>query len=282
MDPVIELRGVSKRFQIRLNRSPSLKSKFVGLVNGRYRERRRELMALDGINLSVGAGEGVAILGPNGSGKSTLFKLIAGIMPPTSGVVRTRGLVAPMIELGVGFHPELTGLENIFLNTSFYGISRKQTESLVERIVEFSELGDFVASAIKNYSSGMVVRLAFAIAVNTAPDILLIDEILSVGDKQFQEKCRAQMHRFREEGRTFVLVSHSMGDVIDMCERALLLHHGRIVAEGPAAEIAELYLSGSWSSIAESLGAERTRSQVTGLSMGQEMAASECGDARPQ
>jgi len=282
MEPVIELSGVSKCFQIRLNHSPSLKSKFVGLVNRRYRERRRELMALDGIDLSARAGEAVAILGPNGSGKSTLFKLIAGIMPPSSGVVRTRGLIAPMIELGVGFHPELTGLENIFLNTSFYGISRKQTELLVERIVEFSELGDFVASAIKNYSSGMAVRLAFAIAVHTAPDILLIDEILSVGDKRFQEKCRAQMHRFRQEGRTFVLVSHSMGDVIEMCERAVFLHHGRIVAEGPVAEIVELYQSGSWSSIAEGMGAARSRSRGTGLSTGQETAASECGEARPQ
>jgi ABC-2 type transport system ATP-binding protein len=230
----------------------------------------------------VGAGEAVAILGPNGSGKSTLFKLIAGIMPPSSGVVRTRGLVAPMIELGVGFHPELTGLENIFLNTSFYGISRKQTESLVERIVEFSELGDFVASAIKNYSSGMVVRLAFAIAVHTAPDILLIDEILSVGDKRFQEKCRVQMHRFREEGRTFVLVTHSMGDVIEMCERALLLHHGRIVAGGPAEEMVELYMSRDWSSIAEGLGAAEPPSQVSGFPIGQERAVSERGDARPQ
>lgn len=240
-DTVIHLEGVSKRFLIRFNPNPSLKSKFVGLFHPRYREKATPFWALRDIDFSVRPGESVGIMGPNGSGKSTIFKLIAGIMPPTGGSLRTRGAISPLIELGVGFHPELTGRENVFLNTSFYGFTRRATQELFEDIVAFSEIGDFVHVPIKNYSSGMIMRLAFAIAVHTAPDILLVDEILAVGDAAFAQKCLEWMKRFQASGKTFVLVSHTPSQVEEMCERAVLLWKGRIVAEGPSAEVVRTY-----------------------------------------
>ena len=241
MEPVVDVRGVSKRFEVRINRSASLKSSFVGLFNPRYREERRELWALRDVNLRVLPGDSVGIIGPNGAGKSTLFKLIAGILSPTEGSVQTRGLVAPMIELGVGFHPELTGRENVFLNTSFYGITRAETETLMKAILEFSELGEFLDTPLKNYSTGMVMRLAFAVCVNTAPDVLLVDEILAVGDQRFQSKCLERMESFRDEGRTFILITHSLGQVVRMCNRAVLVWHGRVLADGPAEETVARY-----------------------------------------
>lgn len=239
--PVIQLEGVSKRFLVGVNHTPSLKSKFIGLFKPQYRDEVRELWALRDVDLTIGAGESVGIIGPNGSGKSTLFRLVAGILRPTLGTLRTRGLIAPMIELGVGFHTELTGLENIYLNTSYYGISREETDELVDDIVDFSELGDFVGTAIKNYSTGMVMRLGFAIAIHTAPDILLVDEILAVGDKDFREKCMARMTEIQRDGHTFVMVSHDVATVTGMCSRAVLLWQGRVLADGPAEAVAERY-----------------------------------------
>jgi ABC-type polysaccharide/polyol phosphate transport system ATPase subunit len=241
VEPVIELSGVSKRFMIRFNPNPSIKSKFVGIFYSRYREKVTPFWALRDIHLRVMPGESVGIMGPNGSGKSTMFKLIAGIMPPTEGVIHTSGVISPLIELGVGFNPELTGKENVFLNTSFYGISRTETEAIFPDILAFSEIGDFINVPIKNYSSGMVMRLAFSIAVHTAPDILLVDEILAVGDAKFSLKCLDWMQAFKESGKTFVLVSHSPDQVIAMCERAVLLWKGRIIAEGPSPGVVEAY-----------------------------------------
>jgi ABC-2 type transport system ATP-binding protein len=241
MEPVIELVGVSKKFRVRFNPNPCIKSKFIGLFKQRYREKVSDFWALRDIHLRVMPGESVGIIGPNGSGKSTLFKLIAGIMPPTEGVLRTSGRIAPLIELGVGFHPELTGRENVFLNTSFYGFRRRDTERLLERIVDFSELHEFINVPLKNYSSGMAMRLGFAIAVHTAPDILLIDEILAVGDDHFQRKCFDRMVQFQREGKTFIFVSHALGAVVQMCPRTLLLWEGRVVAEGPSGEVVAEY-----------------------------------------
>ncbi len=241
MDPVVELLNVSKKFRVKFNPNPSIKSKFIGLFHSRYREKVEDFWVLRDVSMSVMPGESVGIIGPNGSGKSTLFKLVSGIMPVTEGTLVTRGLVAPLIELGVGFHPELTGRENVFLNTSFYGIARKKTESMFKDILEFSELGDFINIPLKNYSSGMVMRLGFSIAVHTAPDILLVDEILSVGDQDFQAKCLDRMRQFRKQGKTFVFISHGMGQIVDMCRRTYLLWNGRIAAEGPSAEIVETY-----------------------------------------
>jgi ABC-type polysaccharide/polyol phosphate transport system ATPase subunit len=242
MEPVVEVRGVSRRFDIKLNRSPSIKSRFVGLFNSRYRETTRELWALKDVNLRIMPGESVGIIGPNGAGKSTLFKLLAGIMPATKGSIVTRGLVAPMIELGVGFHPELTGRENVFLNTSFYGITRAETATLMEAILDFSELGEFLDTPLKNYSTGMVMRLAFSVCVHTAPDLLLVDEILAVGDAHFQEKCLERMNQLRRDGRTFILVTHSLDQVVKMCARTLLLWNGRVLADGPSERTVERYL----------------------------------------
>jgi len=240
-DSVIDIADVSKRFMIRFNPNPSIKSRFVGIFNPRYREKATEFWALRDIELTVRAGDSIGIIGPNGSGKSTLFKLIAGVMAPTTGTIRTRGRISPLIELGVGFHPELTGSENVYLNTSFYGITRKDTDKLFQDILEFSEIGDFINVPIKNYSSGMVMRLAFSIAIYTVPDILLVDEILAVGDAAFSEKCLAKMKAFMEEGRTFVLVSHSGPQIVEMCKRTILLWKGRIIAEGPSAPVVEKY-----------------------------------------
>ncbi len=239
--PVIELRDVSKLFMIRFNPNPSLKSKFVGLFHQRYREKVTLFRALKNINIKVLPGESLGIMGPNGSGKSTMFKLIAGIMLPSEGEVLTQGMISPLIELGVGFNPELTGRENVFLNTSFYGFSRKATNRLFGNIVEFSEIGDFINVPIKNYSSGMTMRLAFAIAVHTAPDILLVDEILAVGDAHFSRKCLDWMMAFKKSGKTFVLVSHSPEQIVAMCERSVLLWRGAIIAEGPSHAVVDAY-----------------------------------------
>ena len=241
MTSVIDMRGVSKRYRVRLNRSASIKTRVMGLFSDRYREELREHWVLRDIDLQIEAGEAVGLIGPNGSGKSTLFKLIAGVLPPTEGTIQTRGLVAPMIELGVGFHPELSGLENIYLNTSFYGMTREQTEPLIQGICDFSELGEFIDSPVKDYSTGMLTRLGFAIAVETAPDVLLVDEVLAVGDQHFQTKCMNQMKRFRRDGRTLVFVSHSLADVVKMCDRALLLWHGEIVADGDPQAVCDEY-----------------------------------------
>ncbi len=243
MPTVIACKGVSKHFLIGVNRMPSLKSKFIGVFKPQYRDQIRELWALRDIDLEIQAGESVGIIGPNGSGKSTLFKLIGGILRPTHGTVVTEGRIAPMIELGVGFHNEMTGLENIYLNTSYYGMSRKQTNAILDDIVEFSELGEFVGTPIKNYSTGMVMRLGFSIAIHTAPDILLVDEILAVGDKDFREKCLARMTELQRSGRTFVMVSHDAHEVRRMCARAILLWQGRILADGPSDEVVDRYES---------------------------------------
>lgn len=241
MPPVIDVRNVSKCYQVTMNKSASIKTRFVGLFSERYREEKREHWALRNINLVVEPGESVGLIGPNGSGKSTLFKLLAGVLPPTSGEIVTNGLIAPMIELGVGFHPELTGLENIYLNTSFYGMTRAETEPLIQGIQDFSELGEFIDTPVKDYSTGMGMRLGFAIAVATAPDLLLVDEVLAVGDQHFQQKCMEQMARFRKEGRTFLFVSHSLQSVVAMCERSVLLWRGEIVADGDSASVAREY-----------------------------------------
>jgi ABC-type polysaccharide/polyol phosphate transport system ATPase subunit len=238
---VVRLREVGKKFRVKFNPSPSLKSKFIGLINPRYREKVEEFWALRDIDIKVEKGESVGVIGPNGSGKSTLLKIIAGILRATTGTVEVTGMIAPMIELGVGFNPELTGIENTYLNASFYGLGRKAARRMIPEIHEFSELGEFINVPIKNYSSGMVVRLAFSIAVQLAPDLLLIDEILAVGDAQFQRKCQDRMQAFRRSGRTIVLVSHGLEQVAQMCDRAYFIHAARVRSEGPTSDVIEAY-----------------------------------------
>ncbi len=226
---VIELADVAKRFVIR--RDNSLKERIVTL--GRVgRKHREDFWALRGISASIRAGETIGLIGHNGSGKSTLLKVIGGIIDPTEGAVRQRGRIAALLELGAGFHPDLTGRENVFLNASVLGLSRAETEERFDDIVAFSGIGEFIDTQVKFYSSGMYVRLAFAVAVHTDPDILLVDEVLAVGDEAFQRKCLDKIKTFQAEGRTIVLVSHALGQVAELCDRAILLSEGKVVIDG--------------------------------------------------
>ena len=204
-------------------------------VVNRFRHLRSSetFWALRRVTLSVEPGESIALVGHNGSGKSTLLKTIAGVLMPSEGEVLVQGRISPMIELGAGFDPELSGRDNIYLNGALLGFSRKQMEGKFDRIVAFSELGDFIDMPIKNYSSGMYARLGFAIAQDVEPDILIVDEVLAVGDERFQEKCKARIRDFRTAGITFCFVSHNYEAARELCPRAAVLHHGRLAFDGP-------------------------------------------------
>jgi ABC-type polysaccharide/polyol phosphate transport system ATPase subunit len=206
-------------------------------VVNRFRHLRSSevFWALRHVTLDVTPGEAIAFVGHNGSGKSTLLKTIAGVLRPSEGSAEIQGRISPMIELGAGFDPELTGRDNIYLNGALLGFSRKQIERKFDRIVAFSELADFIDMPVKNFSSGMYARLGFAIAQDVEPDILVIDEILAVGDERFQEKCRRRIRDFRSAGVTFVFVSHSLDSVEELCPRAAVLHHGRLMFDGATA-----------------------------------------------
>ena len=211
METVIVAEQVSKRFDIHHNRAYALKTRLLGMVYKRYRPRIEDFWALRDVSLTIGRGEAVGLVGRNGSGKSTLLKLIAGIHRPTSGrvLVRRGAKIGTMIELGVGFHPELSGRENVYLNASVYGLSRADVDRIYDAVVDYSEIAQFIDEPIKNYSSGMVMRLAFAVAAHLDPEVLLLDEIFAVGDEAFQAKCRQTMKQFIDKGRTVVFVSHS-------------------------------------------------------------------------
>ena len=229
---VVRLDRVSKDFQLLHNEARDLKARVVGLFDRRWRPHRETFRAVDGVSLSVGRGEAVALTGPNGSGKSTLLQLVAGILRPTAGSVVTHGRIAPLIELGVGFHPDLTGAENVYLNASLFGASNRQTRDRYERIVRFAELEAFIDTPVKNYSSGMYMRLGFAIAVHMEPDVLLADEILAVGDEAFQGKCMRRIEEMRADGMTLILVTHSREQARRFCDRYVQMDRGRVVAEG--------------------------------------------------
>jgi ABC-2 type transport system ATP-binding protein len=228
---VVTVKNVSKRFTIR--KDNSLKERVVTL--GRAGRRHSEdFWALKDINLDIPAGTTIGLLGPNGSGKSTLLKTIGGILEPTTGSVERRGRLAALIELGAGFHPDLTGRENVYLNAAILGQTQEETEERFDDILQFSGIGDFIDTQVKFYSSGMYVRLAFAVAINTDPDVLLVDEVLAVGDEQFQKKCLDKIREFQAQGRTIVLVSHSLGQVQELCDSAVVLHHGEVKFQGSA------------------------------------------------
>lgn len=225
---VIKVSGASKRFVIRKDKS--LKERLVNL--GRSNQHKDDFWALRDIDLDITSGSTVGLIGPNGSGKSTLLKLIGGILQPTSGTVEHRGRLAALLELGAGFHPDLTGRENVYLNASILGLSRKQTERFFDPIVEFSGIEAFIDTQVKFYSSGMYVRLAFAVAVHVDPDVLLVDEVLAVGDEPFQRKCMDRIREFQNEGRTIVMVTHALDQVADLCDRAIVLEHGVVQIDG--------------------------------------------------
>ena len=226
--PVIRIENLSKRFVIR--KEKSLKERLVNF--GRSNLHKDDFWALRNVDLEIPTGSTVGLIGPNGSGKSTLLKMIGGIMQPTSGSVHLRGRLAALLELGAGFHPDLTGRENVYLNASILGLTRRQTDLHFDEMVDFSGIEQFIDTQVKFYSSGMYVRLAFAVAVHVDPDVLLVDEVLAVGDEQFQRKCLERIRGFQHEGRTIVLVTHGLDQVAEFCDRAVVLEHGKVTADG--------------------------------------------------
>lgn len=240
--PSIIVDHVSKRFLKR--NSHSFKEAFVGWIRGR-RVRADTFTALDDLTFQVGEGESVAVMGFNGSGKSTSLKLVSGVLEPDEGIVLTRGRVAGLIEVGAGFHPDLTGRENVFLNAAILGMNRKETEARFDQIVEFSEIGDFIDQEVKHYSSGMFMRLAFSVAIHVDLDILLVDEVLSVGDAPFREKCRARIQQLAETGVTMLVVSHDMKMVEELCERGIVIKKGRKIFDGPIRDAVRVLREGS-------------------------------------
>ncbi|MBN1867459.1 ABC transporter ATP-binding protein [Candidatus Sumerlaeota bacterium] len=237
--PAIELRQVTKIHPLRKARARRLKHLMVSMVRGK--EKEEIVVAADAIDLEVPRNTTLGVIGVNGAGKTTLLRLISGITEPTSGEIRTRGTVLPLLELGAGFHPELSGYENVFLQGAMLGLKRSRIRALLGPIVEFAEIEDFIHMPVKHYSSGMYMRLAFSISVHVEPDILLVDEAFSVGDLYFQEKCMSRMREFRAAGGTILLVSHDMNLVEKTCDRVIWLDHGRVVAQGAPSEIAHDY-----------------------------------------
>lgn len=231
-DNAVVVENVSKEFVLRHNRVMSFKGHFIGIFNKRWRQRSEHFRALDDVSFTVPRGQALGLLGANGSGKSTLMQIIANIFPPSSGRVLTNGRIAPLIELGVGFHPELTGEENIYLNASLYGFRNRDIRARYRKIVDFSELGDFIDIPVKNYSSGMQMRLGFSVAVHLDPDILLADEILAVGDASFQAKCHERILALQNNGMTLILVSHNRLQIETFCTQFIRLDHGRVVESG--------------------------------------------------
>ncbi|MGO9195788.1 MAG: ABC transporter ATP-binding protein [Acidimicrobiales bacterium] len=232
MTSAIEVHDLSKRFRLYQEKYTSLKERI--LHAGRV--PHHDFWALRGIDLEVAQGETIGILGRNGSGKSTFLKCIAGVLKPTKGEIRLRGHLAAMLELGAGFQPELSGRDNIFLNASLLGMSRRDVEKSFDAIVAFAELEEFIDNQVRFYSSGMYVRLGFAVAVNVDPHILLVDEVLAVGDERFQQKCMERIHQFQREGRTIVVVSHAPDVMRQMCNRVAVINSGRLVTVGPPGE----------------------------------------------
>lgn len=234
----IQVQDVYKTFDVYLDKANSLKEKL--LFWNRNRKEVREV--LKGINLNIKKGEAVALIGVNGSGKSTLLKLMTKIIYPNKGRIITNGKLTSLLELGAGFHPDFSGRENIYFNASIFGLTKSQIDERLEQIIEFSELRQFIDNPVRTYSSGMFMRLAFAVAINVDADILLVDEILSVGDQHFQEKCLNKMKELKKEGKTMVFVTHSLDSAKDLCDRTVWLHQGVIRMDGNTDEVIEEYL----------------------------------------
>ncbi len=234
----IQVQDVYKTFDVYLDKANSLKEKL--LFWNRNRKEVREV--LKGINLNIKKGEAVALIGVNGSGKSTLLKLMTKIIYPNKGKIITNGKLTSLLELGAGFHPDFSGRENIYFNASIFGLTKSQIDARLEQIIEFSELRQFIDNPVRTYSSGMFMRLAFAVAINVDADILLVDEILSVGDQHFQEKCLNKMKELKKEGKTMVFVTHSLDSAKELCDRTVWLHQGVIKMDGNTDEVIEDYL----------------------------------------
>ena len=230
-------RGLSRVFKIRLSQSRSLKE----TILRREVPRTRDLWALRDVDVDIHPGEAFGIVGRNGSGKSTLLKLFAGIFAPSTGVLEVGGRVGSLIEIGAGFHPDFTGVENVYLNSAIYGLKRSYVDEHLDEIIEFAELEPFKDVPVRTYSSGMYMRLGFSVAMHIQPDVLLLDEVLTVGDEAFQQKCFGRIWDFKRAGGTIVFVSHDAGSVERICDRAVMLDHGRVIEEGAAGEVVRAY-----------------------------------------
>ncbi len=238
-DVAVRVENVSVRYRVPRERIGTFKEYAIRKLQRRI--THEEFWALRDVSLQVQCGEVFGIIGRNGAGKSTLLKVIARVLRPTCGRVVVSGHVAPLLEFGAGFHPELSGRENIFLNGVLLGFSEKQMQEKFDRIVEFAELGDFIDAPLRTYSSGMTARLGFAIATDIKPDVLIVDEVLAVGDAAFQRKSAARMREFRDQGATILLVTHNLGVLSEMCQRAAWLDHGRVQTLGPAEHVVKSY-----------------------------------------
>ena len=237
-DLAIKVENVTKSFKLYYDKPSTLKERLV-FWNKKKSENR---VILKNINLDIKKGETVALIGVNGSGKSTLLKLMTKIIYPTKGKITVNGKLTSLLELGAGFHPDFTGRENIYFNASIFGLTKSEIEKRVDDIIEFSELGEFIDSPVRTYSSGMYMRLAFSVAINVDAEILLIDEILAVGDQHFQDKCFAKLRELRDSDKTIVIVSHSLGPIKDLCNRAVWIYNGEIRLDGKTNEIIDEYL----------------------------------------
>lgn len=237
-EPVIVVRGLGKSYPMYARPHHRMLELLLGSRSGRW---RREHRALDGVAFEVRRGETVGIVGRNGSGKSTLLQILCGTLAPSSGTVQVSGRIAALLELGAGFNPEFTGRENVFLYGTVLGLTRAEVASRFEAIAAFADIGGFIDQPVRTYSSGMFVRLAFAVAIHVDPEVLVVDEALSVGDEAFQRKCFGRIEQLRERGVTILFVSHSAGTVVDLCERALWLDGGELLADGPARRVVGLY-----------------------------------------
>lgn len=235
----IKVENVTQRFRLIQERPDTLRELFSKFF--RHQAHYREFEAVKDVSFELRRGEMVGIVGRNGSGKSTLLKMVAGVYTPTAGSIEINGSIAPLIELGAGFHHELTGRENVILNGLLLGFSRREMLLREQSILDFADIGDFIDSPVKQYSSGMYMRLAFAVATEVNPDILVVDEILAVGDTVFQKKCFERLESFRAAGKTILLVTHNMKQVEEFCDRAILLEQGRILIEGPPSEVIAIY-----------------------------------------
>ncbi len=234
----IEVKNVTKKFKVFYDKPNTLKERLVFWKHNKADERT----VLENINLNIKKGDTVALIGVNGSGKSTLLKLMTKIIYPTKGSIITKGKLTSLLELGAGFHDDFTGRENIYFNASIFGLTRKEIESKIDDIIEFSELGDFIDNPVRTYSSGMYMRLAFSVAINVEAEILLIDEILAVGDQHFQDKCFAKLNELKKSDKTIVIVSHSLDSIKKLCNRAVWINKGHIEKDGKTEEVIEEYL----------------------------------------
>ena len=236
---VISVKNVTKKFNVYFDKTNTIKEKLLFWNRSKNKEERT---VLNDISLDIKKGEVVGLIGTNGSGKSTLLKLMTKIIYPTTGTIETKGKLTSLLELGAGFHPDFSGRENIYFNASIFGLTRKEIDARLEQIIEFSELKDFIDNPVRTYSSGMYMRLAFSVAINVDAEILLVDEILSVGDQHFQEKCLKKMKELKAEGKTMVFVTHSLDSAKELCDRAIWIHKGKVKMDGDTSEVIKEYI----------------------------------------